>query len=56
LKEQGKSKLVARDLDRKIEALTAKNYSSMISKIQGDLSVLKEENTKLLTLYQSKLK
>lgn len=56
LRDQGKAKLAARDLERKIDALTGKNYSTMITKIQGDLSVLKEENAKLMVMYQSKMK
>jgi len=55
LKEQGKNKIEARELERKIEFLQSKGYSSLISKLQADLAVLKEENNKLLYQYQVKM-
>lgn len=52
LRENGKSKLEARDLERKIETLQTKGYGNLVDKIQADLTVLKKENEKLMYDYQ----
>ena len=52
LQETGRTKLEGRDLDRKIDQLSSKNYLPTISKLQSDLTVLKEENAKMLYTYQ----
>jgi hypothetical protein len=55
LKDFGKNKLDTRDIERKVEDLQSKNYTTLIERIQGDLKVLKEENSKMVALYQSKM-
>jgi len=54
LQEHGTNKLEARDLERKIENFQSKGYSNLITKLESDLEVLKQENEKLMYEYQRK--
>jgi len=41
-------------LERKIENFQSKGYSNLITKLESDLEVLKQENEKLMYEYQRK--
>eukprot|EP00330_Aristerostoma_sp_ATCC50986_P004555 CAMPEP_0114580682 /NCGR_PEP_ID=MMETSP0125-20121206/4914_1 /TAXON_ID=485358 ORGANISM="Aristerostoma sp., Strain ATCC 50986" /NCGR_SAMPLE_ID=MMETSP0125 /ASSEMBLY_ACC=CAM_ASM_000245 /LENGTH=76 /DNA_ID=CAMNT_0001772381 /DNA_START=1509 /DNA_END=1739 /DNA_ORIENTATION=- len=48
LKEQGDYKIDMRHHERKVDQLKTKDYENLVKKLQADLEILKDENTKML--------
>lgn len=55
LNDQGNFKLEMRHHERKVDQLKTKNYDGMVTKLQNDLDILKDENVKMLAQYQKEM-